>query len=238
VRPSFRTPRDPGTLTALLIANRSQREAIAAQLSAAKEELRSLLLRGHAISMEVSEMSKQAGISRDTAHRIIREAGTMSWKQKREWAHAVLDAIPPDKNDIDQQLFRSHVETSLYSALGSQRDEVPPSLDAIFKLAADSISAHRGRAFVPRIDHDRLAGLSLWPVEPFEIVQRGTGESATFQIRRHGVELAAPRMTAEEVARDLRRHGGKKPTYIDRTGAECVTADGRRVGWDLLRDLE
>src|SRR5439155_860664 len=118
----------PGALTALLIANRREREAIATQLNAAKEELRSLLLRGHAISMEVSEMSKQAGISRDTAHRIIREAGTMSWKQKRDWAHAVLDAIPRDKHDIDQQLFRSHVETGLYSALGSKRDEVPPSL--------------------------------------------------------------------------------------------------------------
>jgi hypothetical protein len=229
---------NPGALAALLIANRNQRAAIAAQMSAAKEELRSLLLRGHSISMEVSEMSKQAGISRDTAHRIIREAGAISWKQKREWAHAVLDAIPRDQRDIDQQLFRSHVETSLYSALGSQRDEVPPSLEAIFKTAAKSISAHRGREFVPRIDEDRLTRLPSWPVEPFEIVQRGTGDTATFQLRRHGVELAPPRQTAEEVARDLKQHGGKKPTYIDRTGPECVTAEGRRVGWDLLKDLD
>ena len=229
---------NPGRLASLLLVNRKERESIGAQLTAAKAELRSLLLRGHAISMEVSEMSKQAGISRDTAHRIIREAGTMSWKQKREWAHSVLDAIPRDKNDIDQQLFRSHVETSLYSALGSQRDEVPPSLGAIFKLAADSISAHRGRDFVPRIDKDQLAGLPSWPVEPFEIVQRGAGSTATFQLRQHGVELAPPRMTAEEVARDLRQHGGKKPSYIDRTGPECVTADGRRVGWDVLSGFE
>jgi hypothetical protein len=45
-------------------------------------------------------------------------------------------------------------------------------------------------------------------------------------------------VTAEEVARDLKQHGGMKPSHIDRTGPECVTGDGRRVGWDLLRDLD
>ena len=99
-------------------------------------------------------MSQQAGISRDTAHRIIREAGTMSWKQKREWAHAVLDAIPRDKRDIDQQLFRSHVETSLYSALGSQRDEVPPSL---WKTVRVPVVVQSSRPFQPAF------GLSMRP---------------------------------------------------------------------------
>jgi hypothetical protein len=229
---------DPGTLTTLLIANRKRREEITEQLNGAKGELRSLLLRGQAISMEVVDMSKQAGISRDTTHRILREAGTMSWNQKREWAHEVLDAIPRDKRDIDQQLFRSHVETSLYSALGSQRDEVSPSLDAIFKSAADSISEFRCQKFVPRINDDLLARIPSWPVEPFEIVQRGTGDTATFQLQQHGVELAPQRTTAKEVARDLKQHGGKKPTYIDRTGPECVTPDGQRIGWDLLKKLD
>jgi len=231
------TSDDPADVTTLLIANRGRRAEIAAEMDAAKQELRNLLVRGHAISMEIAEMSKHAGISRDTAHRILREAGTMSWSQKREWAHRVLSAIPRDKNDIDQQVFRSHVETSLYSALGSQRDEVPPSLEAIFTSAAKSISELRGREFVPRIERDELALLPEWPVEPFEIVQKGVGDQAMFQLRHHGVELEPWRQTAESVARDLLRHGGKKPTYIDRTGPECTAQDGRRVGWGLLKDV-
>jgi hypothetical protein len=227
----------PGTLAADLGKNRARRDELTTQLNAAKQELRSLLQRGQELSMEVSEMARHAGVTRDTAHRILREAGTMSWKEKREWAHAVLETIESNRQDIDQQIFRSLVQTSLYSALGSQRDEVPPSLDAIFDSAIETISANRGKPFKPHINRSQLAQLPGWPVEPFEIIQRGTGRLARFQLRQHGAGLAPERATLEDVARDLKEQGGAKPTYIDRTGPECVAVDGRRLSWDLLKDV-
>src|SRR5437867_4072314 len=83
-----------GQVAALLAANRERRQDLAAQASAAKEDLRGLLLRGQAARMEVADMAEKAGISRDTAHRILKEAGTMSWKQKSAWADEVLKAVP------------------------------------------------------------------------------------------------------------------------------------------------
>jgi hypothetical protein len=232
------TQDEPGTVATLLIANRTRRREADAQVKAAKEELRSLLLRGQALTMEVADMANQAGISRDTAHRILRDAGTMSWNQKRAWADEVVKGIPPNKSDIGQQIFRSAVEMSLYSALGSRKDDVPHSLEAIFEQATKTVRDGGRPDFTPHLDTERLAELPPWPVEPFEIVQKGVGETATFQLRLRGIELDPWRHTAGEVARDLKRRGGNKPTYIDRTGPECATPDGRRVGWMLLKDLD
>jgi hypothetical protein len=75
-----------------------------------------------------------------------------------------------------------------------------------------------------------------WPVEPFEIFQRGKGAKATFQVRQDGV-VGLWRSTADDVARDLKAAGGERPAFIDRTGPECITSDGRRIGWDVLRDV-
>ncbi len=182
-------------------------------------------------------MSNLAGVSRDTAHRIIREAGAVSWKDKQGWTRDVLAAIPRDRGNIDQQMFRSLVEIELLSALGSKQDAVPPSLGDIFKRATISVRERGSTSFVPAIDEAGLAQLAEWPVEPFEIVQLGTGELARFQLQQQGIALAPVRETPLEVARDLLQYGGKKPTYLDRTGPECVMPDGRRVSWGLLNDL-
>ena len=112
----------PSELAVLFARNRAERDDLSNGLEAAKQELRRLVLRGRSISMEVSEMSNLAGVSRDTAHRIIREAGAVSWKDKQGWTRDVLAAIPRDRGNIDQQMFRSLVEIELLSALGSKQD--------------------------------------------------------------------------------------------------------------------
>ena len=232
------TTDNPGTLAARFLRNRAERDELSARLTTAKDELRQLMFRGRAISMEVSEMSNLAGISRDTANRIIREAGAVSWKEKQAWAHGVLEAIPKDRGDINQQMFRSLVEIELYSALGTKRDSVPPVLNDIFERVASTIRAETGPSFVPRVDQKRLSALREWPEERFEIVQLGAGASLRYQLRLNGVDVEPPRTSAEDVARDLLRHGGKKPTYIDRTGPACMLPDGRRISWDVLKDLK
>src|SRR5437016_1108069 len=105
-----------GAVDALLGANRDRRQAAAAKTNAAREELRGLLLRGQAAAMEVSDMARKAGISRETAHRILKEAGTMSWRQKREWANEVMTHIPG--GDFEKNKFRMFVNMLLFKALG------------------------------------------------------------------------------------------------------------------------
>jgi hypothetical protein len=76
-----------------------------------------------------------------------------------------------------------------------------------------------------------------WPTDPFEITQHGIGTKARFQLRMGAHEVGPWRSTAEDIARDLKSAGGTKPAFIDRTGPECVTQDGRRVSWDVLKDI-
>lgn len=228
-------PEEQGRVGALLAANREKRHAAAAQLNAAREELRGLLLRGQAAAMDVAEMADQAGVSRDTAHRALKEAGTMSWRQKQAWAAEVMDLVP--RGNFEQNEFRMVLQTYLYKALGSTPEDVPRSVDGVFDRATETMRTVGGQPdFRPVFDAERLRALR-WPTEPFEIVQRGTGARARFQLRLGAVETNPWRQSAEEVARDLKAAGGGQPAFIDRTGPECSTQDGRRIGWDLLKDI-
>jgi transcriptional regulator of acetoin/glycerol metabolism len=68
-------------------ANRERRQRAEAELEAAREELGDLLAKGYAfrrwpITLDVSEMARAADISRDTAHRRLREAGSISRRER------------------------------------------------------------------------------------------------------------------------------------------------------------
>jgi hypothetical protein len=56
-----------------LAANRERLEAAAAERDAAREVLRALLARGKALGIPVAAMARAAGISRETAHKLLRE---------------------------------------------------------------------------------------------------------------------------------------------------------------------
>lgn len=219
-------------VAALLVSNRERRDGAAREVSTAKEELRGLLLRGQVATMDVSEMAEAAGVSRDTVHRVLKDAGTMSWRQKQAWATEVLALVP--RGTFEQNQFRSLLQIILYRALGAQGNDVPHTVEAVFAHAIESMRTIGGEPdFEPEIDSNRLSELT-WPTEPFEIVQKGSGTTASFQIRRGGFEVGPWRSSAEEIASDLKSAGGTRPAYIDRTGVECVTRDGRRIDWDLL----
>jgi Fic family protein len=80
--------RDPGVSVSDTDSN-AEREIVAARLRENRErrglleekkreirtELSELLVRGSNIGVDVAEMARLAGISRDTAHRYLREAG-------------------------------------------------------------------------------------------------------------------------------------------------------------------
>jgi hypothetical protein len=184
--------------------------------------------------MDVADMASEAGVSRDTAHRLLKEAGTMSWRQKQAWASDVLARVP--RGEFPQNSFRSVLQMNLYRALGSRAGDVPESVAATLDQAAKSVRETIDLTFSP--DYDPELRNLPWPGrEPFEIVQRGSGPNARFQLRQRGTQLSPWRSTAERVARDLKAAGGDHPAFIDRTGPECATRDGRRVGWELLAQL-
>lgn len=159
----------------------------------------------------------------------------MSWRQKQAWAAEVLALVP--RGDFAQNEFRMFLQTYLYKALGSKPEDVPRSTEGVLARATETMRTIGGMpAFEPEFDSERVRALR-WPTQPFEIVQRGTGRDASFQVRLGTVEVGPWRRTAEDVAGDLKSAGGSKPAFIDRTGPECVTQDGRRVGWDLLKEI-
>ena len=54
--------------------NRRQRARLKHELEQARDQLRNLLVEGKATGEKVSHMAEAAGISRDTAHALLREA--------------------------------------------------------------------------------------------------------------------------------------------------------------------
>lgn len=64
---------ETGAISRALAANQRKRERATAQLDEARHELRELLLAGRKAGLSVSEMSRQAGVSRETAHQLLRE---------------------------------------------------------------------------------------------------------------------------------------------------------------------
>lgn len=132
----------------------------AAETSAAKQELTELLLKGYAAGTEVSEMARRAGISRDTAHRILKEAGATSWQAKREWASMVLRHI--HKGGYERNEFRMLVNMLLLKALGSNPEDVPQSVEGVLAVATDAMRTTAGHPdFEPDFD-PAVLGLA-WP---------------------------------------------------------------------------
>lgn len=57
-----------------LRSNRQRREKAHAEVVGARRELQKLLVRGTKRGVDVAGMARVAGISRDTAHRLLRQA--------------------------------------------------------------------------------------------------------------------------------------------------------------------
>jgi hypothetical protein len=61
-------------IEAKLRDNRKRREKADRDLTAARRELQKLLLQGRKSGVDVAAMARAAGVSRDTAHRLLRTA--------------------------------------------------------------------------------------------------------------------------------------------------------------------
>jgi hypothetical protein len=57
-----------------LEANRERQQAAADEIEAVREILRALLARGRALGVPIAVMARAAGISRETAHKLLRQA--------------------------------------------------------------------------------------------------------------------------------------------------------------------
>jgi hypothetical protein len=57
-----------------LEANRQRQQAATDEIEAVREILRALLSRGRALGVPVAVMARAAGISRETAHKLLRQA--------------------------------------------------------------------------------------------------------------------------------------------------------------------
>jgi hypothetical protein len=153
------TAEEREAVAALLEANFQRREAAEAELDAAKHALRRLLVRGHTAGMRVSAMASKAQVSRDTAHRILREeaeeGSLMSWPEKQEWATKVVARIP--RGDLEQNEFKAFVNMLLLKALGSKPEDVPRSVKGVLELAANGVRevGHKPD-FEPRFDPELL----------------------------------------------------------------------------------
>jgi Fic family protein len=71
------------TISARLRENKQRRALLTEKTAEIRAELRDLLVRGSKAAFDVAEMARLAGISRDTAHRYLREAGQLSSRQRR-----------------------------------------------------------------------------------------------------------------------------------------------------------
>lgn len=74
--------RDPEEIIRAIGENRRVREEARLELEGEREVMRALLIRGRAAGLSVSAMSRAAGISRETAHKILREAGKPPKKRR------------------------------------------------------------------------------------------------------------------------------------------------------------
>jgi uncharacterized membrane protein len=66
---------DPEEIVRAIAENRRVREEAQLELEGEREVMRALIIRGHAAGLTVSAMARAAGVSRETAHKILREAG-------------------------------------------------------------------------------------------------------------------------------------------------------------------
>ena len=96
---SWETERE--VVSARLRENRERRGLLEEKTQEIRAELRDLLVRGSNVAVDVAEMARLAGISRDTAHRYLRETGQLSRRQrhaanKEEKDARQIDYCPPD----------------------------------------------------------------------------------------------------------------------------------------------
>jgi hypothetical protein len=68
-------PKEKKIPEAEFVANRTRREAASKEVDAARAELAGLLVRGQRDGLDVAGMSRLAGISRETAHKLLRGKG-------------------------------------------------------------------------------------------------------------------------------------------------------------------
>jgi hypothetical protein len=73
--------RDPEEIIRAIVENRRVREETQSELDAEREVMRALLIRGRHAGLTVSAMCRAAGISRETAHKLLREAGASPTKK-------------------------------------------------------------------------------------------------------------------------------------------------------------
>lgn len=66
-------PDDPVGIERALAENKSRRDAADLEQTATREALRALLVRGRAAGLTVAAMARTAGVSRETAHKLLRE---------------------------------------------------------------------------------------------------------------------------------------------------------------------
>jgi hypothetical protein len=66
--------KDPDEIVRAIAENRRVREETKLELDAEREVLRALLVRGRTAGLKVAPMARAAGISRETAHKLLREA--------------------------------------------------------------------------------------------------------------------------------------------------------------------
>jgi hypothetical protein len=62
--------------------NRQRRDRLADQAADAREELVGLLIWGTSYGFDVAHMARMAGISRETAHKLFRQAGELTLRQQ------------------------------------------------------------------------------------------------------------------------------------------------------------
>ena len=62
--------------------NRQRRDRLSDQVADAREELVGLLVWGTKHGFDVAHMARMAGISRETAHKLFRQAGELTLRQQ------------------------------------------------------------------------------------------------------------------------------------------------------------
>jgi FtsZ-binding cell division protein ZapB len=63
------------TVIDALLDNRERREEVRREADDARQELKGLLVRGKADGLDVARMARAAGVSRETAHKLLRGGG-------------------------------------------------------------------------------------------------------------------------------------------------------------------
>jgi hypothetical protein len=88
--------------------------------------------------MDVAEMARRAGVSRDTAHRIL-------------------------KGTFEQNQFRMFVNMLLLKALGSKPEGLPQSVEAILRLAEEDVKTIGGHPNFRAAYNEKEVLCLAWP---------------------------------------------------------------------------